>query len=302
MKPMHEGRGLSRRGLLKKLAQGSLGLGATLCLPPVSSRAADLEATPLKGRVQQSVIHWCYKPMAVEDLAAQAAKRGLKSVELVGPEYWPTLKRLGLVCAMAPSHGFVKGFAHRSEHQECLDLLRQRINECAGAGFPNVITFSGFRRGISDEEGLRNMVEGLKQIVGHAEAKKVNLCLEVLNSRVKIEMKGHPDYFCDHVETAVEVCRQISSERMKILFDIYHVQIMQGDLITRIRQFHPYIGHYHTGGNPGRGEIDETQEIGYPAIMKAILETGYRGYLGQEFIPTRDPMTSLSQAVKLCDV
>jgi len=119
---------------------------------------------------------------------------------------------------------------------------------------------------------------------------------------VKIEMEGHPDYFCDHVETAVEVCRQISSERMKILFDIYHVQIMQGDLITRIRQFHPYIGHYHTGGNPGRGEIDETQEIGYPAIMKAILETGYRGYLGQEFIPTRDPMTSLSQAVKLCDV
>jgi len=294
---------LTRRTLLKRLGQGAVGVGASLCLSKASRAAPELDPfRPTNRRVQQSVIHWCYKQMAVESLATQAARRGLKSVELVAPEFWPGLKELGLVCAMAPSHGFVKGFAHRDEHLECLEVLRQRIDQCAAAGFPNVITFSGFRRGLSDDEGLKNMIDGLKQIVGHAEDKKVNVCLEVLNSRVNIEMKGHPDYFCDRIEMAVEICRQISSERMKILFDIYHVQIMEGDLITRIRQYHPYIGHYHTGGNPGRGEIDETQEISYPAIMKAIVETGFRGYVGQEFIPTRDPMTSLSQAVKICDV
>jgi len=295
--------GLTRRSLLKRLAGGGLALGAGLGLPGIAraeETAAPKQAT--KGRVKQSVIYWCYKPMTVPELATQAAGMGLKSVELVTPEYWPGLKALGLICAMAPSHGFAKGFAQRSEHEECLRLLHQRIDDCAAAGFPNVITFSGYRRGLSNEIALANMVDGLKQIVGYAEKQRVNLCLEVLNSRVHVEMKGHPDYFCDHVETAIEVCRRVGSDRLKLLFDIYHVQIMQGDLITRIRQYHPYIAHYHTGGNPGRNEIDETQEIGYPAIMRAIVDTGYQGYVGQEFIPTRDKMTSLRQAVKLCDV
>ena len=146
------------------------------------------------------------------------------------------------------------------------------------------------------------MVEGFKQIAGQAEKKKVNLCLEMLNSRVQIEMKGHPDYFCDKIEMAVEVCKRVGSERMKVLFDIYHVQIMEGDLITRIREFHPYIGHYHTAGVPGRGELDPTQEINYPAIMNTIVETGCKGYVGQEFIPVRDKVASLREAAKLCDV
>jgi len=226
----------------------------------------------------------------------------LKSVGLVAPEHWPMLKKLGLVCAMTPSHGFNKGFAHKEEHVECLELLRRSIDRSAEAGFPNVITFSGFRRGISDEDGLRNMVEGLKQIVSHAEEKKVTLCLEMLNSRVNVEMKGHPDYFCDKIEMAVEVCRLVGSERMKVLFDIYHVQIMEGDLIKRIREFHPHIAHYHTAGVPGRGELDDTQEINYAAVMKVIAETGYTGHVGQEFIPTRNPVKSLSEAVKVCDV
>ena len=254
------------------------------------------------GRINQSVVHWCFKPMSVEELAVESARMGCKSVELVGPEHWPTLRKHGLICAISGSHGFAKGFAHKEEHEQCIASLRKSIDATAEAGWPSVITFSGFRRGISDEEGIKNMVEGLKKIVGHAEKKKVTLCLEMLNSRVNIEMKGHPDYFCDDIDRSVEICRQISSERMKVLFDIYHVQIMHGDVITRLRKCAPYIGHYHTAGVPGRGEIDDTQEINYAPVMKAIVETGYKGFVGQEFIPVRDKVASLNQSVKICDV
>ena len=273
---------------------------ACAALPRIAGAQDEYKVS--QGRIQQSVIHWCFRPMPVEELVTHAARMGLKSVELVGPEHWPTLKKHGLMCAISGSHGFAKGFAHVEEHAECTDKLRQSIDATAAEGWPSVITFSGFRRGISDEEGLRNMVEGLKKIVGHAEKKKVTLCLEMLNSKVNVEMKGHPDYFCDNIERCVEICKQVGSERLKILFDIYHVQIMEGDLIARIRKFHPFIGHYHTAGNPGRNEIDDTQEIHYPPIMKAIVETGYKGYVGQEFIPLRDKAASLNQAVKICDV
>ena len=294
---------LTRRKLLKQLAGGGLALGAGLTLPGIArGRETSVTDRAKAGRVRQSVVHWCYKPMPVPELAAHGARLGLSSVELVLPEFWPGLKQLGLICAMAPSHGFAKGFAQPAEHAECLAILRQRIDESAAAGFPNVITFSGYRRGLTDDDAMRNMLQGLKQIVGYAEKKKVTLCLEVLNSRVNIEMKGHPDYFCDRLEPAAEICRQIGSERMKILFDIYHIQIMEGDLITRIKQFHPYVAHYHTGGNPGRNEIDDSQEISYPAVMRAILDTGYQGFVGQEFIPTRDKVASLSEAVKTCNV
>jgi hydroxypyruvate isomerase len=277
---------MNRRTAIKQVS-GAVALGAAASAIPSVSMARD----------EQSL-----KPMQVEELAAHAAQMGLKSVELVTPEYWPALKKLGLICAITPSHGFTKGFAHTEEHAECLSVLRKRIDESADAGFPSVITFSGFRRGISDEEALKNMVSGLKQVMAQAEKKKVTLCLEMLNSRVNIEMKGHPDYFCDKIELAAEVCKRVGSERMKILFDIYHVQIMEGDIITRIKEFHPYIGHYHTAGVPGRGELDDTQEINYPPIMKAIAETGYQGYVGQEFIPVRDKVASLNEAVKLCDI
>jgi hydroxypyruvate isomerase len=293
---------LNRRKAIKRIG-GGLALSAAATLPSMAREADEAQVyTARNGRIQQSVIHWCFKPMPVEELANHAARMGLKSVELVAPENWATLKKLGLICAISSSHGFTKGFAHKEEHAECIETLRKNIDLTSEAGFPNIITFSGFRRGISDDEGMKNMVEGFKQIVGHAEKKKVTLCLEMLNSRVNIEMKGHPDYFCDKIEKAVEVCKRVGSERMKVLFDIYHVQIMEGDIITRIKEFHPYIGHYHTAGVPGRNELDDTQEINYVPIMKAILETGYKGYVGQEFIPTRDKALALNEAVKLCDV
>jgi hydroxypyruvate isomerase len=254
-------------------------------------------------RIQQSVVQWCFNPMPTEDLAAAAKRMGLKSVELVGPETWPVLKVHGLVCAISGSHGFAKGFAHKEEHEECLASLRKSIDATSEAGFPSVITFSGFRRGIDIDEGQRNMVEGLKQIVGYAEKKNVTLCLEMLNSRVDVEMKGHPDYFCDKIELGVDVCKRIGSPRMKLLFDIYHVQIMQGDVIVRIKEFAEYIGHYHTAGVPGRNELDDGQELNYPAIMRAIAATGYKGYVGQEYIPTwKNKIAALGHGVRLCDV
>lgn len=277
----------------------------------VSAAAAGLRphvavAEPLyrvqHGKIRQSVVGWCFKPMPIPELIAHAAKIGLESVELIAPEYWPQVKEAGLTVAIAGSHGFAKGFAHVEEHAECLKALRERIEQAAAFGCPSVITFSGFRRGLSTDDGLRNMVAGLKQIVGYAERKKVTLCLEMLNSRVNVEMKGHPDYFCDDIDQTVEICRRVGSERLKVLFDIYHVQIMQGDVIVRTGQHQDYIGHYHTAGVPGRNEIDDTQEINYAAIMKAILATGYRGYVGQEFIPTREPVGALAQAARICDV
>jgi len=289
---------VTRRELLKS----AVAIGAAMTLPKFASAAEKADYKISKGRIHQSVAWWCFKPMSVEELAIDAAKMGLKSVELLTPDTFSTLKKHGLICAMVSSHGFAKGFAQKEEHAECLKTLRERIDAAADAGFPNVITFSGYRKGLSDEVATKNMIDGLKQIVGYAEKKKVTVCLEMLNSKVHIEMKGHPDYFCDDMERSVDICRQIGSERMKILFDIYHVQIMHGDIISRIKQHHPYIAHYHTAGNPGRNEIDDTQEINYAAVMKAILETGYKGFVGQEFVPLRDKVTSLNQAVKICDV
>jgi len=290
---------LSRRQWLSTAAAGVAASWAASSAggePPIASAVTN-------GRIKQSVCSWCFaKHWSVEQLAVRAAALGLKSVELTPPEHWPVLKKHGLICAIASSHGFARGFAHPEDHAWCAEKLRASIDACAAFGFPSVITFSGFRKGMPDDVGLENTVAGLKTVVGYAEQKNVTLCLEVLNSRVNIEMKGHPDYMADKVEWGVEVCRRIGSPRMKILFDIYHVQIMEGDIITRIKQFHPYVGHYHTAGVPGRNEIDATQEINYRPIMQTIAATGYQGYVGHEFIPTRDPLETLREAVQLCDV
>lgn len=290
---------LSRRSALKTLAATTaLGLGAR----GQSAAAAPAPYRIKRGRIQQSVVPWCFNPMTVPELARHSAAMGLKSVELCDPKFWPELKKLGLTCAIAGSHGFAKGFAHTEEHAECVATLTKRIDECVAFGVERVITFSGFRRGLSDEVAMKNMVDGLKKVVGVAEKKKVTLCLEMLNSRVATNMKGHPDYFCDDIERSVEVCRRVGSERMKVLFDIYHVQIMHGDVIVRMKQHLPYIAHVHTAGVPGRNEIDDTQEINYPPLMRALLDLGYTGYVGQEFIPTRDKVASLAQGVEICDV
>ena len=296
---------VSRRSALKTIfATAALGVTAR-AQDAVRLAAAGSAQAPYRikhGRIKQSVVAWCFNPMPVPELARHSAALGLQSVELCDPKFWPAMKEMGLTCAIAGSHGFAKGFAHTEEHAECLAMLRKRIDESAAAGVQRVITFSGFRRGISDDAGMKNMVDGLKKIVGYAEEKKVTLCLEMLNSRVDVNMKGHPDYFCDDMERSVEICRRVASDRLKVLFDIYHVQIMHGDLISRIKQHAPYIGHVHTAGVPGRNEIDATQEINYPAVMETLLATGYSGYVGQEFIPTRDKIASLADGVRICDV
>src|SRR6185295_16079299 len=199
--------GVNRRRWLGQVGGGAIALGAAASLSNRMQAGELYKVT--QGRVHQSVVPWCFKPMTVEELAVHAAGMGLKSVELTTPDKFPALKEHGLTCALTSSHGFAKGFAHKEEHAECLKMLEERIDATAAAGFPAVITFSGFRRGISDEEGIKNMADGLKKIVGHAEKKKVTLCLEMLNSRVNIEMKGHPDYFCDDMERTVEIIKRI---------------------------------------------------------------------------------------------
>ena len=258
---------------------------------------ANIERVVKKGRINQSVCKWCYRRQSLDELCAAAAKMGLKSVELLSGRDLLTVKKYGLVCAMVSSHGIAHGMNNKEYHADCIAKIRTGIDSTAEHKFPNVITFSGNRAGIPDDVGLENAVVGLKQIVGYAEKKKVTICIEYLNSKV-----NHKGYMFDNMAWGVELCKKVGSERLKILYDIYHVQIMEGDIIRNIRDYHEYIGHYHTGGNPGRNEIDEAQELYYPAIMRAIAETGFKGYVGQEFIPKRDPLTSLAQAARICDV
>jgi hydroxypyruvate isomerase len=291
---------LTRRSFLKTQAAATA-IAAAGIHRPTAAEAPPLYAVT-KGRIRQSVVPWCFNPMKPREVVELAARLKLPSVELISPDLWPVLKEKGMTCAIASSHGFSKGFAHVEEHEECLVNLRKNIELASAAGVPSIITFSGFRRGLSTEVGKRNMIDGLKKIAGHAEQKKVTVCLEMLNSRVDVSMKGHPDYFCDDIDLSVEICQAVASERVKVLFDIYHVQIMHGDIITRLKQHAKWIGHYHTAGVPGRNEIDDSQEIKYEPIMKAILATGYQGFVGQEFIPLRDKATSLAEGVRICDV
>jgi hydroxypyruvate isomerase len=286
----------------------------------------DAKAAATKGRINQSIVHWCFSEYwDIEKTAAIAKQLGCKSVELIAPENWPILKKHGLTCAIGPSHLFVQGMNNPKYHGPCIELITKRIDQAAEASVPTVITFTGYAADtgewaggvnpdlakidlakatkISAEDGIKNCVEGFKKVVGHAEKKKVNLSLEMLNTREDTHpMKGHPGYQGDHVDYCMEIIKQVGSPRLGLLFDIYHVQIMDGDVIRRIRQCGEAINHVHTAGNPGRGELDDTQEINYPPCMKALVEIGYKGYVGQEFIPTRDPLAGLTEAVKLCDV
>ena len=293
-----EGRGgMSRRELLKGVAGGAAAMAA-MGLTGTAARAEEkMEAPKLKGRIKQSVSRWCYGKIPMKDFCKACADMGLKGVDLVGPGDWPALKEFGLVGTCTPAVGIGKGMNRKENHEACLAAMRKAIEQTAEAGFPNVITMSGNREGLSDEEGAKNCVEGLKQIAGFAEEKKVTLVMELLNSK-----RDHKDYQCDHTAWGVEVVRKVGSPRVKLLYDIYHMQIMEGDVIATIKQNIQYIGHIHTGGVPGRNEIDDTQELYYPAIMRAIADSKYDGYVAHEFVPKRDPLTSLKQAVAICDV
>ncbi len=269
-----------------------------------------IQCAVTKGRINQSVAKWCFeKYWDIEKMCQIAKALGCKSVELIAPEDFAVLKKHGLICAIAffdnvPDPPFSQGWNNPKYHDRLVAGTKSAIDTCAKFGSPAVIAFTGYVEGIPDDAGgATNCVAGLKRIAAYAEKKKVNVCLEILNTRDDTDpMKGHPGYQGDHTDYCVDIIRRVSSPRVKLLFDIYHVQIMDGDIIRRIRQYQNYIGHYHVAGSPGRNEIDESQEINFPAVMNAIVDTGFTGFVGQEFIPTLDPLESLKQAVELCDV
>jgi hydroxypyruvate isomerase len=295
---------------LRRMTGGAAALAAVAGLPGRLRGAEAGERLKLKGNIRHSASAWCYgnlfdagkdKPakMSFAEFCRECYRLGLESVELLGPDQWEAVRKAGLTCAMCNGPDSIPYGWNRMEHHEVLlPKFEQAIPQVAEFGYPNIVTFSGNRNGMRDEEGLENCVKGLKRLAPIAERHKVTVCLELLNSK-----RSHKDYMCDHTAWGVEVCKRVGSERLKLLYDIFHMQIMEGDVIDTIRENHPYIGHYHTGGVPGRNEIDDTQEIYYPAVMKAIVATGYKGFVGQEFVPKGpNPLASLRRCVEICDV
>jgi hydroxypyruvate isomerase len=303
---------ISRRGMLK----GTIAVGAAGAL----SQASGAEPKALKGRIKHSIAFWCFNSAGekwdIEKTCQVAKNLGCVSIELLGPEHWKTLKEHGLTCAMAPNGmpgaPFMKGVNNPRYHDEVIARTKATIDHCVEAGFPGVIAFTGYQWNDADDpkSGLiprdtaeRNCVKALKTLAIHAERKKINVCLEHLNTRDDSHpMKGHPGYQGDDLDWVAGILRRIGSPRVKLLFDVYHVQIMHGDIIRRLEQCKDLLGHIHTAGNPGRAELDGNQEIQYTAVMKKLVDLKYSSYVGHEFIPTRNPLAGLREAVAVCDV
>jgi len=291
---------ISRRSALTKIARTSAVAVTAAHLSHRLGAADAATSTKLKGRVNHSVCKWCYGKIPLEEFCAAAKDIGLQSVELLEVKDFPTLKKYGLTCAVVSGvPGMIGSGLNRLEnHDKIVEFMEQTIPASAEFGAPNVICFSGNRNGLDDEKGLENCAIGLKRITPIAEKHKVTVIMELLNSK-----RSHKDYQCDYTKWGVELVKRVSSERFKLLYDIFHMQIMEGDVCDTIKENHQYIAHYHTGGVPGRNEIDDTQELNYPRIMKAILDTGFKGFVAQEFIPKRpDAIASLRQGVQICDV
>lgn len=294
-------RDLARREVLKKL----LVSGTAMALAPASSFAnTELDMNKkLKGNINHSVCRWTYSFLPLDELCKAVKKIGFSAIDLVGPKDWPMLKQHGIFSSMCNGAeiSLTEGWNNKTFHPQLLKNYTEHINLVADAGYKNLICFSGNRKGMDDETGLKNCAEGLKQLMSLAEKRGVIIQMELFNSKI-----NHPDYMCDKSAWGIELCKRIGSENFKLLYDIYHMQINEGDIIRTIKDHHVYFGHYHTAGVPGRHEIDESQELYYPAIMKAILETGYKEYVAQEFIPTgkdnEKKIAALKSAVKLCDV
>jgi hydroxypyruvate isomerase len=266
----------------------------------VAAFASAAKTAPGSGRIKQSVSWWCFqKKYSLDELCKDAVRIGLKGIDLIGAQDWPTVQKYGLVPSMTPGGGTIpNGFNRKENHDKLVKELEENITKAAAAGVPNVITFSGNRKGLPDADGIENCVVGLNRIKKLAEEKGVTICLELLNSKV-----DHKDYQCDHTAWGVEVMKRVDSPRVKLLYDIYHMQIMEGDVIRTIRQNFAYLGHFHTGGVPGRHEIDGTQELNYRAVALAIADLGYQGYMAHEFVPAAaDPIHSLEEAFKICEV
>ena len=284
---------MSRRSILAGLAATG---AAGLLSQPV---AAEDKAIVRKGRIHQSACRWCYQKTSLDDLCAYGAKIGLAGIDLLDPSEYDFPRKYGLRCTMAyGGGGTIAEALNRVEHHDAIEAaFRTNIPLAAKAGVPNIITFSGNRKGMSDEEGAKNCVIGLNRLKKIAEDNGVTICVELLNSKI-----DHHDYMCDHTAWGVNVVKEVNSPNVKLLYDIYHMQIMEGDLIRTIRENIQWLGHFHTGGVPGRHELDDTQEVQWAAVMRAIADAGYKGYVAQEFVPSRDPRTSLREAVDICDV
>ncbi len=254
----------------------------------------------LKGNINHSVCRWCYEHIPLEELCEIAQEIGIGSIDLLEPNEWKIAQKYDLTCAMPNGSPLMieRGFNDPQYHKQLLKDYAERIPLAADHGLTTMICFPGNRNGISDELGWENCARGLEPVLKIAEQYNVTLSMELLNSKV-----DHPDYHCDHTMWGVSLIDKIGSDRLKLLYDIYHMQIMEGDIIATIEKYHTYINHYHTGGVPGRAEIDDSQELNYPAIMRAIANSGYKGYVAQEFIPkSKDPIASLKNAVALCDI
>lgn len=293
---------LNRRKALRNIAAGSAMVPFAASLSQAFAASERVLGPKLNGKINHSVCKWCYSKIPLDTFAQECKKIGLTSIELLGPEEWPVIKKYGLTCALPWGEGLArsidKGFNDPKNHEELIKGFEDVIPKVRAAGYDKIICFSGNRRGMSDMDGLRNCAEGIRKLIPTAEKHNVTLVMELLNSKV-----NHKDYMCDRTEWGAALCEMIGSEKFKLLYDIYHMQIQEGDVVATIKKYHKYIAHYHTGGVPGRHEIDETQELYYPAIMKAIVETGYKGFVGQEFVPSRgDDIASLKQGVTICDI
>ncbi len=290
---------INRRTAISLIAgatAGTLVAGAQAAAP-----AAQVpDSAKLTGKLQQGACRGCYSKLSLDELCEVAVKLGLKGLDLLGENDWATVKKHGLICTMAtgPS-GIADGWVEPKNHDKLVKESERLLPLVAQAGLPNMILLSGNRRGMSDKEGLKNAAKGIKHITPLAEKLNVTLCMELLNSK-----RDHKDYMCDHTAWGAALCDEVGSQRLKLLYDIYHMQIMEGDVIATITKYKDYIGHYHTGGVPGRKEIDETQELNYHRICQAIVDNGFTGYLSHEFTakPGNDPVASLIKCAKICDV
>lgn len=293
----------SRRLAIKNLVAGTAALGTAPLLASFTTAEQTNTSHTLKGNINHSVCRWCYNQVPLEEFCAAVKKMGITAIDLVGPKDWPVLQKHGLFSSMCNGAeiNLVDGWNDKKFHAQLIKNYTDMIPLIAKAGYKNLICFSGNTRGIDNETGWNNCAEGLKQIMSVAEKNNVMIVMELLNSKI-----NHKDYQCDKTAWGVELAKRVGSPNFTLLYDIYHMQIDEGDVIRTIRDNHKYISHYHTGGVPGRNEIDDTQELYYPAIMKAIIETGFKGYVAQEFIPKRDTnearLASLEKAVQICDV
>lgn len=287
---------INRRKAIGNILIGSVGASGLMAFENGESS----KNHTLKGNIRHAVCRWCYNDIPLEQFCAAARDMGIAAIDLVGPKDWPTLKKYRLDSSMCNGAeiNLVDGWNDTAFHEQLIRNYTEMIPKVAAAGYKNLICFSGNRRGKDDETGWKNCADGLKKVIGIAEKNGVTLVMELLNSKV-----NHKDYQCDKTSWGVELANRIGSQNFKLLYDIYHMQIDEGDVISTIRKYHEYIAHYHTGGVPGRHEIDETQELYYPAIMKAIIDTGFKGYVAQEFIPSwPDKLAALKKGIEICDV